>query len=100
MELHQGAAGDRAEDGFVGTAAEQGPGDFLRLMALLSMNLAFVNLLPIPVLDGGHMVFLTLEAIMRRPVSEKVAALFQWLGLLMILCLMVWVFGLDIMRLF
>ena len=56
-----------------GQTAEQGLDSFIYFLAILSVNLAIINLLPIPVLDGGHLTFLTLEAIMRRPLSSAPA---------------------------
>ncbi|MFO0823498.1 MAG: site-2 protease family protein [Gemmataceae bacterium] len=73
---------------------------FLLFMGMISVNLAVVNFLPIPVLDGGHMVFLLLEKILGRPVPEKIFAAAMWIGLAMILSLMLFVLGLDIGRLF
>ncbi len=73
---------------------------FLLFLGMISVNLAVVNFLPIPVLDGGHMVFLLLEWILGRPVPEKVFAAAMWTGLFMILSLMVFVIVLDIRRLF
>jgi regulator of sigma E protease len=73
---------------------------FLLFIGLISVNLAVVNFLPIPVLDGGHMVFLILEKILGRPVPEKVFAFAMYLGLAMILSLMIFVITLDIRRLF
>ena len=71
-----------------GTAAEQGPGDFLILMALLSINLGVVNLLPIPILDGGHILFFTIAAIRRRPLSQRGREIAAWVGLIIIVLLM------------
>ncbi|MBS0210437.1 MAG: site-2 protease family protein [Planctomycetes bacterium] len=82
-----------------GYAAQAGLASFLLFCTMLSANLAVVNFLPIPVLDGGHMVFLTLEGIRRKPVSERVMIGFQYAGLLFILTLMVFVTYLDIGRL-
>ena len=82
-------------------AATEASRDFSRLLmflTLLSANLAVINFLPIPVLDGGHMVFLTLEAIFRRPVSERIVIPLTYLGLILILGLMIFVFGRDISR--
>jgi regulator of sigma E protease len=62
---------------------------------MLSANLAVVNFLPIPVLDGGHMVFLIYEGIMGKPPSERVFVLLSYLGLAFILTLMLFVLGLD-----
>ena len=56
---------------------------------MLSVNLAIINLLPIPVLDGGHLTFLTLEAIMRRPLSVRQREVFQQVGLAIMLFIMV-----------
>ena len=62
---------------------------YLSFLAVLSVNLAVLNLLPIPVLDGGHLFFLTLEAIMRRPLSTRQRELSQQVGLAIMLCVMV-----------
>lgn len=67
-------------------------------MGSLNINLAVVNFLPIPILDGGHMVFLLYEGIMRRKPTERMILAANYLGLLMILSLMLFVFGLDIFR--
>ena len=72
-----------------GQAAEQGLETFINLLATLSVNLAILNLLPIPVLDGGHLTFLTLEAIMRRPLSLRQREICQQVGLVIMLCIMV-----------
>ena len=72
-----------------GQTAEQGLDSFVRFLAILSVNLAIINLLPIPVLDGGHLTFLTLEAIMRRPLSLRQREIFQQIGLAMMLLIMV-----------
>jgi regulator of sigma E protease len=81
-----------------GMSAKQGPATLLLFLTLLSANLAVINFLPIPVLDGGHMVFLILEGIFRRPVSEKVVIPLTWAGLFLILALMLFVIGLDVDR--
>lgn len=72
---------------------------FLLFLGMISVNLAVVNFLPIPVLDGGHIVFLLLEKILGRPVPEKIFAAAMWIGLAMILSLMIFVIVLDIDRL-
>jgi len=69
--------------------AELGLDYFLNFLALLSVNLAILNLLPIPVLDGGHLTFLLLEAIRRRPLSLRQREILQQLGLVFILATMV-----------
>jgi regulator of sigma E protease len=77
-------------------AADLGFPSLLLFLTMLSANLAVINFLPIPVLDGGHMVFLALEGILRRPVSERVVIIFQYAGLLFIISLMLFVLGLDL----
>ena len=72
-----------------GDTAQRGLKYFISFLALLSVNLAILNLLPIPVLDGGHLTFLTLEAIMRRPLSRRQREFFQQIGLVIILGIMV-----------
>lgn len=80
--------------------ASEGTSRLLLFLTMLSANLAIINFLPIPVLDGGHMVFLAYEGIFRRPVTEKVQILLSYVGLFLILGLMVFVFSLDIFRIF
>ncbi len=71
---------------------------FWSITAFLSVMLAFVNLLPIPMLDGGHIVFLTYEMIAGRPPSEKFLMNAQMVGLVIVLGLFVYTNGLDILR--
>jgi regulator of sigma E protease len=71
---------------------------FLLYLGIISVNLAVVNFLPIPVLDGGHMVFLVYELVAGRPPSEKVRIAATYAGLLVILLLMVFVLALDLKR--
>ena len=78
-----------------GIAAYRGIADLLIFLTMLSANLAVINFLPIPLLDGGHMVFLLLEGIFRRPVSEQVVVAFHYLGFVFIISLMLFVLGLD-----
>ena len=75
-------------------------GDFVFFLGLISINLAVVNFLPIPVLDGGHMVFLIYEKIRGKPASEGVRVAATYVGLAMIASLMFFVLYLDVMRLF
>ncbi|MBP7124928.1 site-2 protease family protein [Myxococcota bacterium] len=72
--------------------------DFLDRMAWLSMSLALLNLLPIPVLDGGHLLMFTIEAVRRRPVGPRGRQVANWIGLAFLLGLMVLVFVNDIER--
>ena len=81
-----------------GTAAQRGPGEFLLLMALISINLGFVNLLPIPILDGGHLMFFTIEAIRRRPLGQRARELASAIGLVIILLLLLIALRNDVIR--
>lgn len=69
---------------------------FWMTTGLLSMILAFMNLLPIPALDGGHVVFLLIEMVIRRPLPEKVLLVAQYAGMVILISLMVFAFGNDI----
>jgi regulator of sigma E protease len=70
----------------------------LVFLTLLSANLAVLNFLPIPVLDGGHMVFLAYEGLVGKPVNERIAFGLTMMGLTFILGLMVFVIGMDVYR--
>jgi regulator of sigma E protease len=78
--------------------ASYGASRLLLFLTLLSANLAIVNFLPIPVLDGGHMMFLAYEGIFRKPVNERVQLILMYAGLLFIVCLMLLVIFLDVYR--
>ena len=82
-----------------GEQAEQGFNELIRLTALLSINLGLLNLLPIPVLDGGHIFFFLIEILKGKPVSERNRERAQQVGIFMLLSLMVFAFYNDIMRL-
>jgi len=71
---------------------------FWQLTAAISMSLAFINLLPIPVLDGGHLVFVSYEIITGRKPPEKVLMTAQVVGMIMVLFLLVFTFGNDILK--
>ncbi len=77
-------------------AAEQGLGNFLFLLCFLSIQLGVLNLLPIPVLDGGHVVFMAYEAVARKPLSPKKRLIAQQVGMFLLLTLMVLVTVNDI----
>jgi regulator of sigma E protease len=81
-----------------GEQAEQGFNELVRLTALLSINLGLLNLLPIPILDGGHILFFLIEMVKGKPLSEKSRERAQQVGLFMLLSLMVFAFYNDIMR--
>jgi regulator of sigma E protease len=83
-----------------GEAARLGLDAFLGFMALFSMNLAVLNLLPIPVLDGGHLLFLVVEAIRRKPLSIIQRQRFTQVGFFVLLAIMVLALANDITRVF
>jgi regulator of sigma E protease len=79
-----------------GRAAARGTSDFMWAMALISINLGLINLLPIPVLDGGHLLFFTLEGVMRRPVSQRVREVLSLAGMAFLILLMAVAFKNDV----
>ena len=81
-----------------GEQASRGLLDFFFFMAVINVNLGILNLLPIPILDGGHIVFLGIEAIRRKPLNEKIIAISQRVGIVIIITIMVFAFYNDIMR--
>jgi regulator of sigma E protease len=81
-----------------GEHAKAGMTEFIFFIALLSINLGILNLLPIPVLDGGHLVFFGIEAVTRKPVNLKMREVAQQVGILVLIVLMVFVFYNDISR--
>lgn len=81
-----------------GEQAQQGGVSFLMFMALLSINLGILNLLPVPILDGGHLFFYSWEFIFRRPVSMRAREIAQQVGLFLLISLMILAFYNDIMR--
>ncbi len=82
-------AGEQAEEGLV---------NLVFFIGLLSINLAILNFLPIPVLDGGHLLFFTIELIIGRPVSIRVREVAQQAGIFILISLMIFVFYNDITR--
>jgi regulator of sigma E protease len=83
-----------------GKQAQAGISNFLFFMAIISINLGVVNLLPIPILDGGHLFFFLLEAVMGKPLSIKKREAAQQVGLVIIVLLIVFVFYNDLSRIF
>ena len=73
---------------------------FLKIMAIISINLFIINMLPIPILDGGHLVFFTIEALRGAPLSMRKMEIAQTVGLVLILGLMAMAFFNDIVRIF
>ncbi|MCA1932797.1 MAG: RIP metalloprotease RseP [Calditerrivibrio sp.] len=81
-------------------AASFGFVPLITFIALISINLAILNLLPVPVLDGGHLLIYFIEAIIGRPLSEKAKTFAMKVGMSLLLLLMVFAFYNDIMRMF
>jgi regulator of sigma E protease len=84
-------AGQQAKEGFT---------NLIFFIAVLSINLAVLNFLPIPVLDGGHLLFFFIEAVMRRPVNSRMREVAQQAGIFILIMLMIFVFYNDITRIF
>lgn len=80
-------------------SAQSGFFDLLSMVAVISINLAIINLLPIPVLDGGHILFLGLEMIARRPLSDRWKAISMRIGIMVLLMLMALAIFNDVRRL-
>ena len=83
-----------------GDQAKAGISSLFQFIAVISVNLAVINLLPIPVLDGGHLLFFGIEAVIGRPVNVKVREVAQQVGMVLLIMLMILVFYNDITRLF
>ena len=87
------AAPDLATQLFVGAVS------LFNLTALISVSIGFLNLLPLPVLDGGHLLFYAYEAVARRPLAAKVQAAGYRVGLALLVCLMLFATWNDLQRL-
>jgi regulator of sigma E protease len=83
-----------------GESARQGPGAFLFFIAFVSVSIGFLNLLPFPVLDGGHVVYVLIEAITRKPIPSKVKLAIQQVGMVLLFVLILIVSYHDIVRIF
>jgi regulator of sigma E protease len=83
-----------------GQAAEGGLENFLRFMSFFSVNLAVLNLLPIPILDGGHLVFLGIEAVRGKALSIEQRMKWSQVGLFVVMGIMLWALSNDVLRLF
>jgi regulator of sigma E protease len=81
-----------------GQQAREGVTNLAFFIALISINLAILNFLPIPVLDGGHLLFFSIEAVIGRPVNIKVREIAQQAGIFVLILLMIYVFYNDIVR--
>jgi regulator of sigma E protease len=83
-----------------GEAAAQGTSSVIFLIAILSINLGVLNLLPIPILDGGHLLFFLIEGILRKPLGERQRELAQQAGLVLLVGVMIFAFWNDLERIF
>ena len=81
------------------STAKSGWGDFFLFLGMISMNLAVLNVLPLPLLDGGQLAVHTIERIRGKPIPEKVLEGVQWAGLILLLALMAYVLKNDIVNL-
>ena len=77
------------------SSADQGNSRLLLFLTMLSANLAVINFMPVPLLDGGLMMFLLYEGIVGKPANERVQVVLTYVGLVLIIALMVWTLGLD-----
>lgn len=84
---------------YAGQSAKMGVEYYLKFLALVSVSLAVLNLLPIPILDGGHLLYYAVEALCGRPLSERAMEIGQQVGLALMLMLMAFAFYNDINRL-
>jgi len=80
------------------TSAQLGPAWFLNFLAIISLSLAILNLLPIPILDGGHLLYYLIELVKGSPVSERMQMAGQYVGLTLLMALMGLAFYNDILR--
>jgi len=105
-KLLQGAISPKTLSGpimiaqMAGDQAREGAINLIFFIALISINLAILNFLPIPVLDGGHLLFFFIEAVTGSPVSIRVREIAQQAGIFVLILLMIYVFYNDIARVF
>jgi len=84
--------------GAVGSASAQGFGNLLSIMAIISINLALINLIPVPALDGGRLLFVIIESVIRRPIKASIANAINAVGFVFLILLMVVVTAHDIFK--
>ncbi len=84
---------------YAGDSAQSGVAAFLWFLGIVSVSLGVLNLLPIPLLDGGHLMYYIMELLKGSPVSDSIQVVGQQIGIALLLCLMMLVFYNDIMRL-
>ncbi|MDZ7372855.1 MAG: RIP metalloprotease RseP [candidate division KSB1 bacterium] len=81
-----------------GESARRGFSSFLAFLGFISLNLGWINLLPVPALDGGHLVLLLIEGVSRRPVSNKVRVIVQQIGMALLIAIMILAVINDLIR--
>jgi len=97
---HEHLSGPISIAQFAGQSAQLGLSVFLSFLGLVSVSLGVINLLPIPLLDGGHLLFYLIEWIKGNPVTEKTESLLQGIGMALLFCLMGLAIFNDLERLF
>ncbi len=85
---------------YSGESARSGAATFFGFIALISINIGFLNILPIPALDGGHLVYIIIESIIRRPIPTKIKIIIQQVGMALLLLLILIVSYNDIVKFF
>lgn len=98
VELKEAIGGPLMIFDVANRSAERGLGHFFRMLAFLSVLIGMLNMLPIPILDGGHILFILIEAVQRRPLSMGARAVAMYIGLVLILTLFVFALYNDISR--
>jgi regulator of sigma E protease len=83
-----------------GVAAEQGLAEYLWLMALLSINIGLLNFLPIPILDGGRLMFFVIELVKRKPPSARARSIASYVGIVLVVLIVAYALKNDVVRLF
>ncbi len=83
-----------------GKQAQMGAASYFSFIAFISVILAVMNLLPIPILDGGHLLFFAVEGLVRRPMDKRVRGAAQYVGICILACIMAWAIYRDLDRLY
>ena len=92
------SAAAEAQPALAGQQAKEGLGPLAMFTAIISVNLAVLNLLPVPMLDGGHLFFFVIEAVLGRPLSLRKREAAQQLGFVLLMLLMVYALYNDLVR--
>ncbi len=100
VSVKEGLAGPVRIAQMTGETAKAGFGSLVMFMALLSLNLGIINLFPIPGLDGGHLLLLAIEGVIRKPISTRVRLVVQQVGMALLLALMLFVIFNDFSNIF